>query len=161
VASEVPEQAVSASVSSSLLNVYVQEPAVSDWFPEQLRLRLPQVIAPVQVGVPEKVIELEVAAHEYPVESHDPEHVALDPLTFVLSVPLPLTSIVTVVVKPAVVDAVVHVPSRGLLLHPIPTNASTADASNPRAYTVERTASAMIQAPRLREDRGLSPLSSP
>ena len=52
--------AVSASVSLPLLSAYVQDPALNPWFPEQLRLRAPQVIDPVQVGVPEKVIELAV-----------------------------------------------------------------------------------------------------
>jgi hypothetical protein len=108
----------------------------------QLRLKLPHVTAPVQAGVPEKVIELDVAAHEYPVVSSIPEH---EPpaVAFTVSVPSPLRSMSSVKVMPATVDAVIHVPSSGLLLHPVPTTASTADASNP-AYTVERTSSAMI-----------------
>src|SRR5262245_46888678 len=92
----------------------------------------PQVTPPVHVPVPEKVMELAVAAHCKPVTLSVPVQVP-DPVDVTFRVPSMFRSYVVRVVTPPTVDASAQLPTSGFelelpLLHPIPTATRTANA---------------------------------
>ena len=64
-------------------------------------------------------------------------HEAPEPFTSTTSVPSELTTIEVVPVMPSAVNAVFHVPTSGLWLHPIPRIASAAGAVRRSHRTIE------------------------